>query len=393
MAEWQLDPENPEILGYEVTGRGAFTGCGLVIVGLVSGFFTLLGLLIAGFGEDLEMRGFGVIALLIGGVGLYTAFWNWGRDYRSKMEFDRRAGEFRIQSATTHQQSFRVPIASFERLHGYQVRRRSSGQNTSSYVQYMLALVGQDGSEMVIQASGNEQATARLGEQLADFTGLPFRNAFDRDPDSAATSPIDTDIDRERATSAAPVSRSRPLTPANPQYVNEESTVEGRVLSLQGAGKTASELLIAAAVFAVFFGAPLLIFGGIFGTVFSGDAAPGDYFFLTFGVLFCIAFYSIALAILLLQFRRYLLVLRADRLIVRVQLRVLGLTLLSRDVPVPAAQIASTQINLSEEGHFWLGLVVTPDYTLPMAAQFLTNIGPFSKGIQTGPDDQKRISL
>lgn len=42
---------------------------------------------------------------------------------------------------------------------------------------------------------------------------------------------------------------------------------------------------------------------------------------------------------------------------------------------------------------YLLGLVVTPDYNLPMAAQFLANIGPFSKGIQTGPDDRKRISL
>ena len=375
MMNWESPADQPERLGYWQTGRSGGTGCVLVFMCLIAGFFFLVGLALAAFAEDWSLKGMGIFAAVIGGVGVYAAVGNWKRDYRQSMFFDRRTEEFLMQSSVTGQEDFRVSFSQADRLHLYRVRRRSSGGDSSTrYTVYLLALVLHDGSELVIDSGGNGEKMAQLARQLAEFTGFGVSSQAE----------LELSIPPSRSGSAGPSSSDRFGAPAlaPSAYVSETSVADGREIRLRMPGMTTGAKLINVLVLGLFLAAPIFIFMQAF-----------DIFFMVFAGLFIVIFYSVVALVILMQLRGFAIVVSRSRLLVRIEFRAPGLSALNQEIEIPADQIEAVQINLSEEGHFWLALCVGPDFELPTVSQFLANVGPYSKGLQTGPGAERRLAL
>ncbi len=375
MMNWESPADRPEQLGYWQTGRSGGTGCLLVFMCLIAGFFFLLGLALAAFAGDWSLKAMGIFSAVIGGVGVYAAIGNWKRDYRQSMFFDRRAEEFLMQSSVTNQEDFRVPFQRVDRLHLYRVHRRSSGSDsTTRYTVYLLALVLHDGSELVIDSGGDGNSMAELARQVAEFTGFGVTSQSELEltiPASRSGSPGVSSSDRFGAPALAPSAN-----------VRESSVAEGREIRLQMPGMSTGAKIINVLVLGLFLAVPVFIFMQAF-----------DIFFMIFSGLFIIMFYSVVALVILMQLRGFAIIVNRSRLLVRIEFRAPGLSALNQEIEIPADQIEAVQINLSEEGHFWLAVCVGAGFELPTVSQFLANVGPYSKGLQTGPGEERRLSL
>ncbi|MEQ9366404.1 MAG: hypothetical protein RIF32_19340 [Leptospirales bacterium] len=368
--EWQTPTDQPERFGYREEGRSTGAGCLLVIMGLFTGVFLLIGMSLVVLVEDWSLKAMGAFAAVIGGVGVYSVIGHWKRDCRRAMFFDSRAREFRLQSALTNQQDFIVAYDRMDRLHMYRLHR-SGSDSTTRYTVYVLALVLNDGSELALESGGSAESIAELARRLADSTGL------------GVTSPAELKftVPETRETTRPPPGAPRFATTASP-HVRERSTTEGREVRVATAKMTTSAKVINALVLGLFLAVPVFILAQSF-----------DLIFTIFAGLFVILFYSVVVLVILMQLRRFAVLLSRDRLVVRIEFPLPLLKALNQSIEIPAGQIQAVQINLSEEGHFWLALSVSPEFELPQVSQFLANIGPYAKGLRTGPGDERRLSL
>ncbi|MCR9143250.1 MAG: hypothetical protein NXI24_13425 [bacterium] len=374
MMTWEKLADEPDRFGYRTTGRSTGTGCLLVFMGLITGFFLLVGIGLVLGAEDWGLRGMGLFAGIIGAVGIYSAIAHWKRDYRVTIFFDRRTEEFHLQAALTKQEPFVVSYDRFDRLHMYRTYRSSSGSDsTTRYKIYILALVLKDGSELDLESGGDATAIAELARQLAEFTGLGVTSQAELELTIPAT--------RNYAAGES-AGRGFAATATASSSVRESATPEGREFRLNTTQMTTGAKIINVLVLALFLAVPMFIF-------MQADVI----FFQIFAGLFVIMFYSVIALVVLMQLRRFAVVLNRSRLLVRIEFPVPGVSAFNQEIEIPATQIEAVQINLSEEGHFWLALCVGADFELPTVSQFLANVGPYAKGIRTGPDDERRLSL
>lgn len=328
---------------------------------------------------------------IFGGVGMYAVIFNWKRDYRRSMYFDNQTREFRLQSAVTRQADFTRAYNEVDRLHIFRTYRGSAGSDTATrHAVYILAIVLRDGSELNVDQSGNATNIEGLARSIADFAGF------------GVTSQSELAISVVAPPSSAPATgneSARRAALSSSKFVRESITQDGRELRLLTGRMSRGAKIVNTIVLGLFFAAPLLIFSQplleMINTTDGGDMFAGDIIFMVFAGLFIFAFYSVVILVILMQLKTYSLIINRSRMLVRIEFRAPFFRRLNQEIEIPASQIGGVQINLSEEGHFWLALSVGPDFQLPMVSQFLANVGPYARGIRTGgaDDQRRRISL
>ncbi len=391
MADWQHFDHQ---YGYEVKKRSGGIGCLLVGVGLFASIFVLIGLvvLLAALEPvlnpdsvdefDLFFTGFGIGATVIGVIGIYAAFFNWKRDFRESVMFDKHAEEVRFSYGGANMVPYVIPFGDVERLHitrEYKSSNTTGGSTsgTGHYV-YGALLVLKNGSELIIEGSRSKEHTVNVADGIAAYTGF------------AVDSHSEVGYKREASASYEP--RDVPLQAPNPHFYHETYESDGRVLTLRPNRTSPGARLIMFLALALFLGAPVLIFGQAFTGMGDG---PGDIIFLVFAIPFCLIFYGIVGLVILMQLRTYRLILRSDMLIARLEFRFLKR--FSTEIEIPADQVRGVQINRSDEGHYWLALGLAPDFRdVNFANSFMYNVGPFQRGVRSGgvkEEKLKRLSL
>lgn len=381
MANWSTPSEFPDRFGFEVTGRSTATGWLLVILGIFTGFIALCGVLVLAFAEEWSTIGIGLFVSLIGGVGVYAAVTNWRRDYRQSIWFDRQAREVRLRNTATRQQDYRIAFAQCQRLYVFSPYESGERGRTD----YGLALITRDGSELVLDPGPGRERVTALADQLANFTGLPVTTFEHARNTQAASDPIDTIDTTETLNTTDANDRRREFSSlaTASQFVRERSTSEGREIRVQTARMTTSAKIINLLVPGVFFAVPTVILA----STYLQTSGSERIIILFFGGTFCLAFYAAVLLIILIQMKDYALILRSDRVLVRIEYRTPFARLFQRTIEVPADKIKGVPINLSREGHFWLALNVAGNYSVAAASLFLAGAGAFKKGIS---EDLKR---
>ena len=386
MSEWLQPAQTPHILEKSQSGRTGSQGCVLVLMAIFCSIFVLIGLGIAVFSETWFSRSIGGFFLLIGGVGVYAAVANRARDYRYALRFDNHERAFIIQSTVTGQRDYRVDYDRMERVHLDRAYRRSSGNSRS--LAYYVTLVLFDGTELTIEETGTLERGAELARRIGEWLGRPL---------SAHPEIELADFVSYTGPGNAPANTSgsarRFAGGGTSAFVQERPAKGGgRELNVRIAGLSMGARIVNVLVLLAFFAAPAVIF--LQSGPDSGDELfAGDIIFMIFGGMFTFVFWSVTGLVIVMQLRGYRVVLRDAELIVRIVFPP-PLGALNRDIVIPARSITGVQVNLSEEGHFWLALALSEDYQLSEVSAFLANIGPFAKGVRSGgAGNQRRLSL